>query len=528
MQIRESPECTSHITLPDTASNIPERRAKMERQARQVLNYMFGWICDPLRLHSVPTPTADQFTLDQQQARLLSPGSADDPTSRTVVLWDAETQTSHTNGFDPLPITITDGTNFPLSRTTAWEVSGSEDGVKRQHGDQTVNANPHSAAVEYTDGESRIITVHDGAKDCITLVLNRYTAKHLQDLVRRRKDVRTMKKTYDIASRDADLGQSYLKYAPTMLEEATSEEEHDELVKQIEQRRSEVLKEIERKGIVEKELESKVKDLDCSRGSLENDLERMFDEAQLAEDCRQEFPTGMVERTSSTGVPENEEIQTQQAPIAEDEPKGLNLTEQVQVAQRELFEAQVNFDELRGLQEQQKSQYRQLRLEGHADFPEIELDFLQVQEGRRVTRALIEAEKAFEEARAAHAYGVLHGDISSETGLSEITGIGSGSGCDPARILANFDPSFAQAWAEDVSQSQDQETVNPELDDWDSRSVTPSDSQSAVAEGDYRILIGRWQYICETVRDKDWGGDLGDAGAMGRAIMTGKLQLIKN
>ncbi len=75
-----------------------------------------------------------------------------------------------------------------------------------------------------------------------------------------------------------------------------------------------------------------------------------------------------------------------------------------------------------------------------------------------------------------------------------------------------------------VSQGFDQEEVDPELDEWDSKTVTMSESISVVAEGGERRLLDQWRFVCDSVRD---GAYDSDTGAMARAIACGELQLVR-
>jgi len=179
---------------------------------------------------------------------------------------------------------------------------------------------------------------------------------------------------------------------------------------------------------------------------------------------------------------------------------------------------------LRPTQEQEKLHYRQLRQEGLANFPESELDLHHLQEGQRITRALIEAEEEYDKVCAEHGRGILHDGADSQVTMTDYTNGGSSPCHDPALLNVSFNPESVQAWAEMVSQGSEQEEVDPELDEWDSKTVTMSESISVVAEGAERRLLDQWMFVCDSVRE---GAYNSDAGAMARAIACGELQLIR-
>ena len=486
----------------------------MKGQTKQAFSRVLDWVCCSLGLTLISGSATAQACSSEQQERLLVPESKDVPISEISTLRDAATQTSPATAIIPLPVGPYCKSQSSRAEQSAWTDSWRESEDRSQDDNCSGEQDPQLTPGQYTDGPNRIVKVTDGTEDCIAFMLTEETVMLLADVIRQRKRVRSIVHDYQEISHIAGTGQDFLDYAPVMLEEATSQEEYHNLTKDIERRRLEISRNVERKDCLEKHLHSKEQDLNDSRGQLEDDLERMLVEAKLAHDHGLDR-TIYLEMMSSTGIPEDDEMSAQQSPTAETELADPDPMEDVWSARQRLFEAQVEFDELPELQEQQKRQYRCLRREEQADFPESELDLLQLQDARRATRALIEAEEAFEEVRArAHADGILSNDIDSEITLSEYTGMGSGADYDPALVNPSFDPTRVQAWAEKVPQCQGQEDTDPEVDEWDSRTVTMSDSISVIAEGNERRLLDRWECICDSFRKEAYKSDIG---AMGNA-----------
>ena len=479
----------------------------MNGQTKQAFSRVLDWVCYSLGLTLISRSATAQACSSEQQERLLVPETKDVPLGEISTLRDAETQTSPATAIIPLPIGSYCESQSSRAGQSAWTEGKRERENRSQDDNCRGEQDPHLTPAQYTDGPSRIVKVNDGTKDCIAFMLTEETVMLLADVIRKRKGVRSLVHNYQKISHIAGTGQDFLDYAPVMLEEATSQEEYHNLTKDIERRQLEISRDVERRDCLEKQLHSKEQDLNDSRDHLEDDLERMLVEAKLAHDHGQDRI--YLEMMSSTDIPEDDEMSAQQSPTAETELADPDLMEDVWSARQRLFEAQVEFDELPELQEQQKRQYRCLRREEQADFPESELDLLQLQDARRATRALIEAEEAFKEVRArVHGDGIFSNDIDSEITLSEYTSMGSGAGYDPALMNPSFEPTRVQAWAEKVSQCQGQEDTDPEVDEWDSRTVTVSDSISVIAEGNERRLIDRWECICDSFREGAYKSDV--------------------
>ena len=481
----------------------------MSEQTKIAFSRVLDWVYRSLGLTLISGSATAQACSSEQQERLLVPETKDVPICGTSGLRDAEAQMFPATAIVPLPLGL-----YCESQSSRAEQSAWTDRWERENRSQDDNCggeqDPDLGPAQYTDGPSRVVKVNDGTKDCIAFVLTEETVMLLADVIQKRKGIRSILHNYQEISHIAGTAQDFLDYAPVMLEETTSQEGYDNLTKDIERRQLEVSRNVERKACLEKELHSKEQDLNDSRGQLEDDLERLLVEAKLAHDDGQDRTKTHLEMISTTGIPEDDEMPAQHSPSAETELADPDPMEDVWSARQRLFEAQVEFDDLPELQEQQKRQYRSLRREEQADFPESELDLLQLQDARRATRALIEAEEAFEEARArVHGDGIFSNDIDSEITLSEYTGMGSGAGYDPALMNPSFDPTRVQAWAEKVPQCQEQEDTDPEVDAWDSRTVTMSDSISVVAEGNERRLIHRWQCICDSSQEEASKSDMG-------------------
>jgi len=119
---------------------------------------------------------------------------------------------------------------------------------------------------------------------------------------------------------------------------------------------------------------------------------------------------------------------------------------------------------------------------------------------------------------------LLQNEPDQESGFIDGTDDGSSVCDDFAADVSGLNPTSVQAWVTRVAEAQDEHWVEPDVDEWDSRSVSMSDSVSVVADGKWRKRIDHWHYIEDSTRD---GAFDGDAGAMGLAVLSGELQLVR-
>ena len=376
---------------------------------------------------------------------------------------------------------------------------------------------------EYTYGPDRAIVVKDNGRDCVALLLSEETVRGLVDIIVKRKAVQAMAQTYQEVSFNADLGEGFLNYFPTMLEGATSQEECERLKSDLERRRPDILRDIKRRDHLKTEYEAKCDDLKYLRIYGEDKLEEVLRNAQLIQQNQDGGETGVSEIRPNSVASDYANTEEQQNVIIRDQSGDLDPLEEVEQARQNLLDIQNNFDYQRDAQEQEVTENRQLQQQGVATFSDSELDLLHIQQRAQTTRALIEAEEAYEMARSrALQLGVLQNYPDQESGFADRTDDGLSEYDDFVVDDPNLDHGVVRAWAEKVAGSQDQEDVYPEVDDWDSRSITMSESVSVCADGKWRVRINRWQNIQDSARDGLCGGD---TGALAMAVMTGELQL---
>jgi len=302
---------------------------------REALNHALHWLCCPLGLTLGSRSTDSRLSASRQQERRSEQESRCALLDSTVMLHDAQTQTFLTDTAIPSPESTGCGTHSTLSKPTVSPPDKSESEARCQENDQPNGRNPGPNLASYTDGPNTIITINDGIKDCTAFLLTEETVMLLADVIRKRKGVKSTLRNYREASRTAGIGQEFLDYAPTMLDQATSQEEYNHLKDDIEQRRLENVRDVECKNRLKEELHPKEQDLEESRDELEDVLERILDEAQLCpEPCQESTAHGPETTSSSWGMSEADGALSQRSPLVEDQLAGPDCAEQIQVAQQ--------------------------------------------------------------------------------------------------------------------------------------------------------------------------------------------------
>ncbi|KAL8819416.1 MAG: hypothetical protein Q9191_007741 [Dirinaria sp. TL-2023a] len=352
-------------------------------------------------------------------------------------------------------------------------------------------------AAQFTDGPNRAVSVKDGDRDCIAFLLTEETVRVLSTMIENKRKLESSVQVYQEVSRAANFGAGFLEYSETMLAEATSKEEHDQIKEEVNRRQPEISRDVERKEKFDIERQGWKDDLDHSRSQAEDIFEQVLLEAQLMQDARSGWTDSF--EASNTVIKETR-VQEEEPAVSDQTPAESELLEEFRAARQRLLEAQLDFDSLPFVQEEKIIEYRQLQREGLAQFSESDLDLYHVQMGREITRALIDAEQAYSEACAkVRGLGLLEIGYDQESGLGDCTNYDCSSFIDQAGPAASFNPSFVEAWADEVCQSHEEDMMDiaPETDDWEARTVTMSDSVSVVAAENERKQIDRWRDVCE-------------------------------
>ena len=399
--------------------------------------------------------------------------------------------------------------------------------LDRDHAVQTSGENPFQSPasrhfpqqlglfpVEAQDGIIKVI--HD-SRESSALLLTEIISKRFRQFVEASRELEAFQRVHEEASREVRLGQIFIKHHESMLEEERDEKERNELIRSLEEREAATTRNIQRQEELEEALETKKKDLYWCQEDLRSSLEPSLVAAGFVEPL---LPESNVmdwnNRESNEEV--DEDAAPEAMPLMDDETVSEEELEQ-RAARKELDDAGENLNALRDEYEGQEAREREAIWRykcdfaaGEATFPIEEMHQYLLQQSMDLLRALIEAEERCEKAAVrARALGLLGNSFDQESHFVDYQDDGESTifgGSDNGEATREF----IESWRTNLPESP-QETPQPDIDDWDARSINIGDSLSDVDYSRNRKRIDRWRFICQNC------GEQGDCGALGKEMI---------
>lgn len=370
---------------------------------------------------------------------------------------------------------------------------------------------------QFTEGPSRFVTAKDGSRDCVALLVNESFLAKLRDLSQGKRDLSVLDGPLYHAKMDLSSIERLMQERQNTLETAESEEEVREYHDSMEQLTSELHKLSGWKDELEKE-RSKVKgSLELSRSHTQWVLETAMREADLL-GLEKPLPDILLRDEEPEDIQEesavNEGSMPAQSPIAspashygeadvdEEEPQRREAYTEFTERLRYLDTVQEKFDSQGSLYRENLAEYQEMAAAGTTTMSRSEFDRRKVRYGQQLTRALIDAEEEFEEARErAQALGAIGSDYGHEfyygAEYEE-----SWPENQIAEYNASQDWSYVEGWIDGILNSTSQDTViSVEIDEWDAEEIEVNDSISVIDYEDYRQDIDRYQRICARLED---------------------------
>ncbi|KAL9137058.1 MAG: hypothetical protein Q9175_001736 [Cornicularia normoerica] len=389
---------------------------------------------------------------------------------------------------------------------------------------------------QFTEGPARFVVVNDGSKDCLALLVTETFVAKSRDLYEDSHHLSGKQGPLQQVRRDARNAEASMSLVRESLEAAESQEQADELGNVAQKRESELIEARQRKNEIEKGTELLESSIAASRAYTQWVLETAMGEASLfephrpltpfivadteddknfnetynqphnghvnneaevlntvqdAEGSRQQpvFPANEAEvPASSDEVPADEDFIRQAA--WEDYNDKLETFHKVQAI----------FDDRQQAYETNLAKFQDGVKTGIYQMSRSEFDRNRVQHGQRITRALIDAEEAFD---AAKAYAQAVGATGSDCEPTDYYGnyVESMPESQVALYNASKDFSDIYIWMVNVPETGDPHDFGPvEVDDWDAKEVDQTDSISQIDFEEYRKPIDQWQYECALAR----------------------------
>ena len=370
---------------------------------------------------------------------------------------------------------------------------------------------------QFTEGPSRFILANDGSKDCVALLVNETFLTKLRDLFRENQDVSALDGPLHHANMDANSIESSLQRAQKSLETTKSQEQAEEYEHFRGNKTSELYKIHRWKDELEKERSLVNGNLELSRSHTQWVLETAMREADLL-GPEKPLPAILL-RVEESEYPPEEVVSPENAMPAQSSTVSVESDhEEVELSEEErqrraayeefvdhlqlLNTVQADFDDQQNNYRENLAKFQQKAEAGTSKMSRSDFDRRSVQYGQQLTRALIDAEEAFEEARE-RAQDL--GAIGSSYGQDSYYGAEYEESWPENKIVdynASYDWSFVEDWMDNIPDSTSQaDAGSVEIDEWDAEEVDVNDSISNTDCEDYRQDIDRYRRICARLED---------------------------
>ena len=384
---------------------------------------------------------------------------------------------------------------------------------------------------QFTEGQARFITAKDGSKDCIALLVTDTLISKLRDLYKDSHHLSAQRGRLDSAFREAKNSETSINETSGSTEVAASEKRVAELQEVVQKQEDGLLGTRRRRDDLEgsaKQLESRVT---SSREHILWVLQNAMKEADLLEPHRPLTPVTTTDVNSEVGTQdeshctansgERESVDevSDRADYAEqqsvhlansgDDPEEWQLLRQeawksYNAALMTMHKVQALFDNRQESYEKDLVDYQQGFANGIYDISRSEFDRSKIRYGQKVTRALINAEDAFEAAKIqAQAVDAIGSDYDNATDCYDCYEE-SWPASQLASLFATKDWSHVHEWlakAPELGEPPEPkpelelELGHPEADAWFAEDVDPAESISQVDFDEWRKDIDRWENI---------------------------------
>ncbi|KAL9065932.1 MAG: hypothetical protein Q9161_007916 [Pseudevernia consocians] len=382
---------------------------------------------------------------------------------------------------------------------------------------------------QFTKGPARFIIANDGSESCMALLVTETLMAKLGDLFEDSLQLEIRSGPLEHARIDAREAQVSVNEAVESLKEVKESSENaeskrrvEELQRLVQQQQRGLLKTCQRRDRLEEKHRHIESSIAISRNHTLSVLNTAMKEANLLRpptaltpvsasgDENDDDSEGPPRQGSMTSASEN----YAEPPLSESEQLRRVAHEELDKRSRTLDVVQAKFDNQRRLYEENLATYQQGFEDGTFSFSRTEFDCRKLEYGQKITRALINAEEAYDEAEE-HAKAV--GAIGSGYGQYEE----SLPDDDMASYIAKKDWGFVHDWLANIpeadmlqdpnSQDDPEYTEHGDWDeeqdgtdfaresedgDWDVPEAEIQDSASAIDYDFNRKNLDRWQQLC--------------------------------
>ena len=395
----------------------------------------------------------------------------------------------------------------------------------KQDVNQEVNQQP-----QYSEGPARFVTAGDGSNDCVALLVTDTLISRLRDLYEDDHHLSGKQGPLIYVRREVRSLEAAIDQIKDSIEMAANHQETGVLQEMVQQRLAKLLKVRQRKDKLEADARQLESNVASYRAHIQWVLENAMKEANLLEPHRPLTPFTMNNVESESGTlevghhdtnngknntvenvsdeadcPAEHSVISARANDAPEEPQ-MDVWESYNEALVTMQKVQALFDNRQESYETDLADYLEGFANGIYKISRSDFDRSKLRFGQKVTRALINAEAAFEaakaEAQAIGAFGSDYHDATDCYGCYEESCLEG----EMASYLATKDWTRVHEWLAQMPalvEQGEQEVGRSRVNDWSlDEEVDPADSLSQIDFDDYRGDIDRW----EDVRFDRWEG----------------------
>ena len=373
---------------------------------------------------------------------------------------------------------------------------------------------------QFTEGPSRFVIANDGSKDCAALLVNEEFLARLRDLFQANRDISALDRSLYHTNMDAQDTERSVRKAQESLDTVESAEKVEECQTFIAQRTTELLKLNHRKGELEKERSLVEGRLELSKSHTQWVLETAMKGADYLGPERP-LPAILLRDEDAECADDNVEASEHGTPVQSPAVSIASGHEEAEVSEEELQRRaaydefidrsqfldtiKADFDDQQNNYRENLARFEQKLEAGTNTMSRSAFDRRSVQYGQQLTRALIDAEEAFEEARdRALALNAISSDHDHEFYYGA-----EYEESWPENKIADYNASqdwtYLETWMDDIpdsnSQADNDDDEVDEVDEWEAEEVEVNDSISMIDCEDYRRDIDRYRRICARLED---------------------------
>lgn len=351
---------------------------------------------------------------------------------------------------------------------------------------------------QFTAGPSRVIAVHDGAKDCLALLLTEQMVTEFSLILEEARGLEDAENSYRRAKHIATMAEIDLREDKAKYKAADTQTERSNINKQIDQQTSALNESIAHRNNLEQDVSIRKGNLKYTQNLFHSTFKRAFQEANI---LKESVPKPAGNPQGLEGVDEvmldsgaSSEIHVDDSPEQQARQAALDRIERTG---RTLQIMQDGFDSREVDYRNELEVYEEAVFRGTTKVTRTVFEQYAVRTLQQRTRALIDAEAAHEQALAhGRDLGVIGNDYEQESNFVSDPSDGYRESHD-AIATATVDYDLIEAWTDQIVDAPDPNCDDMEdVDDWDAKTVGMSDSVSVVDFTRNRKRIDRWQELC--------------------------------